>query len=193
MSEELFIRCCAPTMASIKTGNMFTCHFASQADMNHHIRMFNRRVRAKGLHVIPLRYTEGVGLIYVYRPSRLHQDLCSEKACSLLSERGYACCHPALCVQHLRKRLSQLNDFPHEIGLFLGYPPDDVEGFIHRRDEAKYTGHWKVYSDVESARRTFALYRKCTSAYLNQWTKGKSLERLTVPEPRQAHAPMAAA
>ena len=180
MSEEIFIRCCAPTLASIKTGNMFTHHFSSQQEMNQHIRALNRRLRAKGLHVLPLRYADGVGLIYAYRPGRLRRDLCSEKACHMLHQCGYACSHPASCLRHLRTRLSQQQGFPHEIGLFLGYPPEDVEGFMQRRNEAKYTGHWKVYGDVDSAKRTFALYQKCTRAYLNQYEKGRSIERLTV-------------
>ena len=180
MPEELFIRCCAPTMASIKTGNMFTHHFKTEKDMNQQIRMLNRRLRSKGLHVVPLRYADGTGLIYTYRPVKLHQDLCNEKACSLLSQHGYSCCQPGRCVQQLRKRLSEQQEFPHEVGLFLGYPPEDVEGFIHRKDEVKYTGHWKVYSDVETAKRTFALYKKCTAAYLDQWENGRSMERLTV-------------
>lgn len=180
MSEELIIRCCAPTLASLKTGNMFTHRFSSRDEMYESIRIFNRRLRQKGLSVVPLRYADGVGLIYVYRPRRLHRDLCNDQACKLLSERGYACCQPNRCVQQLRKRLSQQQDFPHEIGLFLGYPPEDVDGFIHRKGEAKYAGHWKVYGDVEAAKRTFALYKKCTSAYLRQWEKGRSIERLTV-------------
>ena len=65
-------------------------------------------------------------------------------------------------------------------GLFLGYPPEDVEGFIYRRSEAKYTGYWKVYGDVESAQRTFQRYRRCTDNYLKQASRGLEIERLTV-------------
>jgi len=180
MSEELLIRCCAPTLASIKTGNMFTCRFETEQDMNSHLRRFNRRLREKGLRMVPLRYREGVGLIYVYRPQKLTCDLCNAQASELLSSCGYNCEHHACCVRQLRSKLNQQNDFPHEIGLFLGYPPEDVDGFMHRKQEAKCSGHWKVYGDVESAQRRFALYRKCTAAYLNQWKSGRPLERLTI-------------
>ena len=158
MSEELVVRCCAPTLASIKTANMFTCHFQSAQEMKDSVRSLNRRLRSKGLCVVPLRYRDGTGLIYVYRPGKLHCDLRDETACRLLSSRGYSCGHTADCVRQLRRKLSQQEEFPHEIGLFLGYPPEDVDGFIHRKNEAKCVGHWKVYGDVESAVRTFALY-----------------------------------
>lgn len=180
MSEELVIRCCAPTLASLKTANMFTCHYPGVQAMNDSVRLFNRRLRAKGLQVVPLRYQDGVGLIYVYRPKRLHRDLCNETAARLLREHGYECGHCACCVRQLRRRLAHQKDFPHEIGLFLGYPPEDVDGFIHRRGEEKCTGHWKVFGDVDAAQKTFARYKKCTDVYLRQWHSGRPIERLTV-------------
>ena len=55
--------------------------------------------------------------------------------------------------------------FPHEIGLFLGYPPEDVEGFrLHRGRDYKLCGCWKVYSDVEGARQCFRRYDRCRAA-----------------------------
>lgn len=47
-------------------------------------------------------------------------------------------------------------DFPHEIGLFLGYPLEDVQGFIENRAEGyKCVGCWKVYGDEEYAKQEF--------------------------------------
>lgn len=44
-------------------------------------------------------------------------------------------------------------EFPHEVGLFLSYPPEDVKGFIdHRANDFKCAGLWKVYGDEEKAR-----------------------------------------
>lgn len=183
MSEELVIRCCAPTLASLKTGNMFTCRFASRKGMLDGLRGLNHRLGPKGLRALPLRYQQGVGLIYLYRPSRLSRDLSHKLAKQLLQERGYPADEPGRCVTCLMERLRQSGEFPHEIGLFLGYPPEDVEGFINHKSEAKCVGCWKVYGDEESARRTFALYKKCTALYLQQWAKGKQMERLTVQAP----------
>ena len=43
-------------------------------------------------------------------------------------------------------------EFPHEVGLFLSYPPEDVKGFIdHRANDFKCAGLWKVYGDEEKA------------------------------------------
>ena len=180
MSEEQLIRHCAPTLASIKTGNLFSCPFAARAQMNDDIRHLNARLMHKGLRVLPLRYCEGLGLIYVYRPEKLTRDLRDQTASALLRDCGYCCANPNRCIARLIERLREQDGFPHEIGLFLGYPPEDVYGFIHRPGEAKCGGCWKVYGDVEGAKRTFARFKKCSAVYWKLWREGKSIERLTV-------------
>lgn len=179
MSDELLVRHCAPTLASLKTGNMFTCRFETEEAMRESIREMNRRLGKKGLRVLPLRYGEGIALVYVYRPGRLNADLSDAAACRLLAERGYPCGNANQCVKCLQGRLAEEAGFPHEIGLFLGYPPEDVAGFIDRR-QAKFSGCWKVYGDVEAARRSFDRFKKCTDVYVRQHAAGKALERLAV-------------
>ena len=50
-------------------------------------------------------------------------------------------------------------EFPHEIGLFLEYPLEDIEGFIlHQGKDALECGYWKVYGNVDRAREIFRLY-----------------------------------
>lgn len=179
MSEELLVRHCAPTLASLKTGNMFTCRFGREEEMVQSVREMNRRLAGKGLRVLPLRYRDGVALVYVYRPRKLDADLNDAAACQLLEDRGYPCGNANQCVKCLQRRLTQTEEFPHEIGLFLGYPPEDVAGFIDH-GEAKLSGCWKVYGDVEAAQRTFARYKKCTDVYVRQHAGGCALERLAV-------------
>ena len=79
------------------------------------------------------------------------------------------------------ERLRGGGGFPDEIGLFLGYPPEDVQGFMENKAARhKLAGCWKVYGDVDAAQQTFARYKKCTRVYLDQWRRGATLERLTV-------------
>ena len=180
MSNETLIRCCAPTMARLKTGNMFTCPFDSREQMTEELRLLNRRLRHKGLRILPLRWRNGKALLYLYRPKLLEHDLRDPLSQQLLSERGYACENANACLARLMSRLRTEEDFPHEIGLFLGYPPADVDGFMHRKEECKLCGLWKVYDDVESAIRQFARCKHCTEVYLDCLSRGFPLERLAV-------------
>ena len=71
--------------------------------------------------------------------------------------------------------------FPHEIGLFLGYPLEDVQGFIENCGKNyRLCGCWKVYGDPQAALRCFARYEKCARVYLQCYQNGHSLSRLTV-------------
>ncbi len=141
----------------------------------------NRRLSGKGICVLPLRFQSGRVLLYVFRPKRLSRDLTEVQARRILTERGYAVEQPVKCIRRLMERLGEGEDFPHEIGLFLGYPPEDVAGFIQNHAEGcKFTGCWKVYGDEERARMIFNRFKKCSQAYYEIWQKEKSIERLTV-------------
>ncbi|MBE6883963.1 MAG: DUF3793 family protein [Ruminococcaceae bacterium] len=181
MSEELIIRHCSPTLAGLKTGNLFSCSYESKEILNNELRKLNRKLSSKGLRVLPLRISDQKALIYLYRPARLREDLMAEKAVTLLKDRGYSWEYPNRCIVSLISRLHSTTDFPHEIGLFLGYPPEDVQGFIENgAQESKVSGCWKVYGDEESAKKTFEKYKKCTHEYTERLINGNTLEQLAV-------------
>lgn len=181
MSEEMLIKHCSPTLAGIKTGNMFVCQYDSEKDMLDTIRAWNNILSHKGIRVLPFRYRAGKALVYIYRPSRLKSDLTDKTAWEILHSCGYATDTPERCIVQLIQRLANQDEFPHEIGLFLGYPPEDVGGFIENKAcNCKCCGCWKVYGDAESAQKTFAKYKKCTEDYCAHYARGKSVERLTV-------------
>lgn len=181
MSEEMVIRHCSPTLAGLKTGNIFSCSCVSIEQLYENIRILNKKLAGKGLRILPLRIVDGRALIYVYRPKKLKGDLLDNDAVEILSKSGYSCEFPSKCILHLISRLKENDEFPHEIGLFLGYPPEDVCGFIENKaKDCKCVGHWKVYGDAQKAEKTFAQYKKCTNAYLRQFEKGRTIERLTV-------------
>ena len=104
-----------------------------------------------------------------------------QEMCDFLSAQGYTDFSGEGCLATLTRRLAQCEDFPHEIGVFLDYPLEDVIGFIHNRGSGFCClGCWKAYSNAEAAEKTFALYRKCREVYLNCYGKGFDVARLTV-------------
>lgn len=181
MSEETVIRQCAPTLAGIKTGNLFPCPYSSRENLKAEIRQLNRKLVPKGLCLVLLRCTEKSALLYLFRPSGLREDLKDGTAQELLSEAGYPCGDCGQCVCKLVRRFRESEEFPHEIGLFLSYPPEDVKGFIdNHAANYKRIGLWKVYSDEARAERLFRKFTRCTEVYTGLWQKGKHLEQLTV-------------
>lgn len=182
MSEELLVRHCAPTLAGIKTGNLFSCACESRNALTAQIRALNRRLAPKGLCLLPLRVSGERALLYLFRPAQLRSDLEQEGAAELLRAAGFDASNSMRCLGTLIRRLREGEPVPHEIGLFLSYPPDDVRGFIeHGAENCKLSGLWKVYGDADAARRLFAKYKKCTQIYCRQWRAGAPVERLAVP------------
>ncbi len=187
MCEEDIIRYCAPTLAGMKTGSLFACRYPCKALLQKEVRSLNRRLVGKGLRVLPLSFKNNRALLYFFRPDMLKQSLRNSLACRLLEQRGYPCGNPDRCIIRLMEQLRTAPEFPHEIGLFLGYPPEDVKGFIEQRAlHCKCTGWWKVYGNQTEAEQTFARYQKCTDCYLRNWQRGKSLEALTVSLPEKS-------
>ena len=70
MSEELLIALCAPTLADLKTGSLFTCPVDDPARLRESIRRYNAQLVPKGLCLLPMRIENGRMLLYLYRPSR---------------------------------------------------------------------------------------------------------------------------
>ena len=117
MLEKSVIEHCSPTLASIKTGNLFTYKYESEEEL---------WKREKGVSLTVLRRSEKKALIYVCRFSSLERDLKKPGVANFIKKYGYESTDPAYALERLRSRLAQREDFPHEIGLFLGYPLGDL-------------------------------------------------------------------
>ena len=185
MSDELIVQYGSPTLAGIKTGSLFTCPYTDRQQTMCEMCRLNRKLVPKGLRILPLRYSAERVLVYLYRPARLEKDLSNKDALDLLENAGYRHGSADQCVIELIRRLNDLeSEFPHEIGLFLSYPPEDVRGFIahssNRSVGCKLVGTWRVYGDAETARKIFEKYRKCTETYCKQWSDGVPLMSLAV-------------
>ncbi len=183
MAEDTVICHGAPTLAGIKSGNLFPCPYESEAELLAEIRRMNRILAPKGLELIPARYgTDGRALLYLYRRRALARDLEDARARALLEQAGYCTRSCTVCVAQLIRRLRSGEGFPHEVGLFLSYPPEDVAGFLTQGPQgAKCVGTWRVYGDVDRAQQLFRRYRACTARYRLRWSRGARLDQLVVP------------
>ena len=179
--DHYLIEHCAPTLSSIKTANLFRVSFDTQKNLFDAVRRWNNTLRDKGVLCFCLCLHEHTALIYVVRMSRLQNDLSDPAVGDFLSSFGYTSQNAIDALLILRQHLMQSDTFPHEIGIFLGYPLADVKGFIiNHGHNCLCCGDWKVYSDPENAVKTFRRYCKCKQIYRKMWEQGKDLRQLTV-------------
>ena len=83
MSDDYLVRHCAPTLAGIKTGSIFTCPYESKDALLHMVRGLNKRLASKGLRILPLRLSEKKALIYIFRPKYLSKKYDTSKISQL--------------------------------------------------------------------------------------------------------------
>lgn len=129
--------------------------------------------------------SEGKCLVLFYRPKRMEEYLRDPKVHALLREYGYVSMELTQMLERLSERVRDFSEkgmgFPHEIGAFLGYPIEDVRGFIENQGR-KYLmiGYWKVYSDLAWARMTFKEYDRAKTCAVNEFLTGKSIREIAL-------------
>lgn len=179
--EKSLIVHCSPTLASLKVANLYSYQFKSEEELTGNVEYWNVQMKKAGIQLTILRKRNQSALIYVCRSSELERKLRNVHVKQFLTTYGYVEMDFNNAVEHLKERLKVSSEFPHEIGLFLGYPLEDVVGFIHNHGKNfQSSGVWKVYSDKENAEKKFGKYKKCTDIYLRLWNNGRSVQQLTV-------------
>lgn len=69
--------------------------------------------------------------------------------------------------------------FPHEIGVFFGYPIEDVKGFIENGGKGYLlSGYWKVYSNPMVANKIFTEFERAKTCAVNGFLTGKSMGQI---------------
>jgi hypothetical protein len=182
--ESMLVEQCAPTLAGVKPASLFRYQPKEEWCGEAEIFRLKRVLARSGMAIRVLKTCRQTGacMIYLYRIEWLRKILREPAIRTFLQGRGYGLEDGlgGLLLQ-LSQRLCLELDYPHEIGVFLGYPLEDVKGFIANRGR-NYTccGYWKVYGDPEAAQRRFTCYRRCTVIYRERYRRGASLPQLIV-------------
>lgn len=182
--EESLIRNAAPTLAGIKVANLYNYRFRNEKDCMKSIQELNRQLNQKGIFIELMKHEGDFYLLYVYCKNQLSRILGERDTKLFLQEYGYHIkTHLELTdfIGLLRERLQHASDFPHEIGVFLGYPLEDVMEFINRKGEGcVLCGEWKAYHNVQYASNFFKQLQKCKDIYIKVYLAGRSLYDMTV-------------
>ena len=185
--ETVMIEQCSPVLAGLKAAGLFRYETSDCKDLAERVRGWNARLGEKGLRVRVLKgcVRSHRYLVYVYRESRLREVLADENVRAFLAQEGYTLSEDGDCEPLLRQMAQRLcceAEFPHEIGLFLGYPLGDVIGFIENHGQnCLCSGVWKVYTNPEAAAGAFRKFSKCTRVYRRLFFGGqRNVEQLTV-------------
>ncbi len=119
-------------------------------------------------------------LVFFYRERELEQCLSEQERRVFLADCGYEVCGIALILGRLSERMRGYfcgkMEFPHEMGVILGYPVEDVRCFIRENGRnSLFGGYWKVYHNPCRAKMTFDVYDKAKLAAVNEYLAGGSM------------------
>lgn len=203
--ERKVVQHCAPTLAGIKPANLFTFRDESsrkhkqgvpryetlqdyEESFLHDLSACRAKLHPRGMRIEVLTRRKTGVLLYAYRPDLLSRCIRQPRVARFLADEGYDVTSLSSCILRLHRRIcgtdvrSQLEgrcSFPHEIGFFLGYPYDDVVGFIENKGENYLCcGCWKVYARERDAQECFCCYKRCTEAYVGLYEQGVGIECL---------------
>lgn len=182
--EATLVRQCALTLAGMKPGSLFCISHADLSYIRKQATQWDTRLRPLGfcVQVMLEREHSNSALVYVCRPAQLSELLSQNETKHFLEHIGYQWGHADRLLEQLAQRLHSQEEFPHEIGIFLGYPLRDVIGFMeHRGQNFTCCGLWKSYGNPDAMKRCFACYRTCIDTYVQLYEQGTPIEALAVP------------
>lgn len=181
MLEKQLILYCSPTLAGLKSAGLFTVVINDDVQKKNAEEQFKRRFSQKGISLKWLGVNNGRTLVYIYRKNMLSKELQDTSIKNFLIQYGYDTSDIDNCLEMLKMRISQCSEFPHEIGIFLGYPLEDVKGFIDNKGRNyRFAGAWKIYGNEKDALKLFEKYNHCTDMYSRLYADGRPIEKLAV-------------
>lgn len=169
---------CAPVLKGVKISNLISAKAGTWRQVRQYL---------KGCRVIcVLLYADaGKEVLYLYRYELLERHLKQKQVREFLIQYGYEKLDVTNVLARLRRRYQRYAgmgmEFPHELGILLEYPVEDVEGFIVNRGQnsllAKY---WKVYHNREHAEKIFRRYDEAKERAMEEIIKGYPLVKVAV-------------
>ena len=169
---------CAPVLKGVKISNLITMKPGGWRK----IRAYLKKSR---IICIPLYADAEKEVLFLYRYEQLERHLKNREVREFLRGCGYESFEVASVLVRLRRRYRLYagisKEFPHELGVLLGYPVGDVQGFIDNRGENSLTSrYWKVYQNPKEAEKIFDLYDRVKEQALREIMCGRTLSHVAV-------------
>jgi hypothetical protein len=177
---------CMPVLMKIKTAGFINFKKAYISDMPVFFRMLEEELQLFQCEYETIYEDEKSIYVFIYNLEPLKavlDELCHHP---ILLNNGYN--SPGTLDNYIRIFKNRYMDyslhksiFPHEIGIFLGYPIHDVEGYINNNGENYLlNGYWKVYDKPTDAIKTFHSYQCYRNKAIELVLSGEGLSEMLI-------------
>lgn len=130
------------------------------------------------LSFINLREDDNALIILIYNNDILKTHIFKTENIEFLRKLGYENNNISYYVEYLKDRYEEFN-CPHELGIFLGIPIDDVKSFMQcSYKKCLGCGYWKIYSNYEKAIEIFSIYDDVREKTMDKIVEGESIDSI---------------
>lgn len=167
---------CAPTLAGLKTSNLLIVPVEDEDKVRYVLR-------SSGLLGYRLVYDKKRVVFLVFNRTKLNSYLFKKEVRDFLGQAGYQTDAFGYVLRTFQKRydayIHDRQDFPHEMGVLLGYPVCDVKGFIeHGGQDFLLSGYWKVYDHAAETKELFRRFDLAKDQMVKQIFAGMSVKEI---------------
>lgn len=167
---------CAPLFAGLKISNLLIIQNKNGDEIE-------EILKGTGISYFLLMETKKKTTLLLYKEDRLKDALSIDGVVAFFRKLGYEDFELAHLLAQFQKRyenyiLTGMN-FPHEMGLLLGYPVEDVNGFID--NEGKnflHSGYWKVYKDLPEKIHLFQCFDRAKKNVIQMIFNGRCIREI---------------
>lgn len=166
----------ATVIAKIKPASTLTLKNDEQNTLDLWNQFGSEVIKKIGLNYFVLRRKQDIATIMIYDEKVLWQYVNDYKNKKFLSNIGYS--NLSNLNEYLSILLKRFNKYncPHELGLFLGIPLDDVVDFMEcSHKKCLCCGYWKVFNNYNKAVRIFENYDKLKNQTAENIINGKRI------------------
>lgn len=167
---------CAPLITGLKISNML---IVAKEDE----RSVRTILRRTGISCYRLLQNDKKITFLLFHRKQLEKFLEIKEVSEVFYKEGYTEIHLGRILRVFQIRYQAYMEgakvFPHEMGLLLGYPVEDVIGFmLYGGKNSLYSGYWKVYEDVAKKLALFKKFEMAKELLIQLVSKGVSMEEI---------------
>ena len=167
---------CAPMIAGLKASNLLIIASENEADAR-------RILNGTKISCARLARMDKKTTMLIYHEQWVKEYLASREVSDLLRVLGYEGKGFYEVLHSVRKiyrsYMKKEGEFPHELGLLLGYPAEDVKGYMDNKGRNYLcTGYWQVYADPAAKLNLFQKFELARERLIRAIFDGKEIQEL---------------
>ncbi len=167
---------CAPMIAGLKASNLLIIASENEADAR-------RILNGTKISCARLARMDKKTTMLIYHEQWVKEYLASREVSELLRMLGYEGKGFYEVLHSVRKKyrsyMKKEGEFPHELGLLLGYPAEDVKGYMDNKGRNYLcTGYWQVYADPAAKLNLFQKFELARERLIRAIFDGKEIQEL---------------